>query len=124
MDCHTSKNTWYLRMCPASKIVVHMTYTYIYIFIYEDLLPRFDINIIIVNWDSYTAFQGLYTTIITYPRLAEIVGRFVGNLTKAGADRKKVHIIGFSAGGEIAGLAGKTINPKVGRISGISFIYL
>ncbi|XP_065216531.1 lipase member H-A-like isoform X1 [Planococcus citri] len=81
------------------------------------LLPKKDVNVIIVNWDSYATFNLEYSRSITVPRLGEIVGRFVKNLINAGANPKNIHLIGFSAGGEAVGLAGKTINPRVGRIS-------
>ncbi|XP_065219704.1 lipase member H-like [Planococcus citri] len=81
------------------------------------LLPIKDVNVIIVNWDSYAFFDLQYSRAITVPRLGEIMGGFVRKVIKAGANPKNIHLIGFSAGGEVIGLAGQTIDPRVGRIS-------
>ncbi|XP_065216533.1 lipase member H-A-like isoform X2 [Planococcus citri] len=82
-----------------------------------DLLPNKDVNVIIVNWDSYANLNLEYSRAITVPRLGTILGRFVKNVISAGANPKNINLIGFSAGGEAVGLAGKTINPKVARVT-------
>lgn len=85
---------------------------------HQVLLPRKDINLIITNWDSYTFVDYMYSRNVTTPILGQIIGKFVQTLINIGADSKTIHMMGFSAGAQAIGLAGKIISPKVGRITG------
>lgn len=77
-----------------------------------------NVNIIIVNWDSYNQFDLNYTRNLTVPLLGNIVAKFVKQLIAFGSDPKKMYFIGFSAGCEILGLAAKQITPKINRFLG------
>ncbi|XP_065216535.1 lipase member H-A-like [Planococcus citri] len=83
----------------------------------SSLLPRKNINLIIIKWDSYSFFDLNYTGAITVFRLGTVIARFLQTLFKVGADRKKIHLIGFSDGAEAVALAGKQIYPRVARIT-------
>lgn len=73
----------------------------------------------IVNWDSYINYDLQYSRNVTVPRLGSvIVAKFLQQLIAVGADPKKMYLIGFSAGGEVVGLAAKQITPKIGKLLG------
>lgn len=82
------------------------------------LLPRKDINIIIIVWDSYSYFDVTYTEAVTLFKLGEVIARFVQTLIDAGADRKNMNLIGDSDGAAAVALAAKRIYPRVGRLTG------
>lgn len=46
------------------------------------------------------------------------VGRLINWLASLGTPYEKVHIVGFSLGAHIAGMAGRTTGSQVGRITG------
>lgn len=83
------------------------------------LLQSLDLNIIIVNWDSYASFGLQYSRNITVPLLSEIIAQFAYQMIRVGADPKKMYFIGFSLGGEAVGLAAKRIQPRIDRLLGL-----
>ncbi|XP_065216340.1 phospholipase A1 member A-like [Planococcus citri] len=83
----------------------------------SNLLPRTDINIVIIEWDLYSSYNVIYVEFDTLFRLGKIIAGFVQSLIDAGADRKMIHLIGYSDGGGAVTLAAKQIRPTVGRIT-------
>ncbi|XP_065219845.1 lipase member H-A-like isoform X2 [Planococcus citri] len=83
----------------------------------SSLLPRKDVNIIIVVWDSYTFFDGFYVIFSTIFKLADVIANFVETLIFAGADRKKMNLMGLSDGAQAVALAAKKIHPRVARLT-------
>lgn len=83
------------------------------------LLQSLDLNIVIVNWDSYISFGLQYSRNITVPLLSEIIAQFTQQMIRVGADPKKMYFIGFSLGGEAVGLAAKKIQPRIDRLLGL-----
>lgn len=85
-------------------------------------LDREPMNVIAVDWQK--GAEGL-----NYIRAAvntEIVGRMIGTLInqmyQRGANPKNIHLIGFSLGAQVSGLAAgwlKNFNLKIGRITGL-----
>lgn len=96
----------------------------LYKYLHAGLLPREDINFVATNWDSYEFFSLPYSRFFTTTRLGNIVGNFIQTLIDAGANPKKMHLIGFSTGGQVVGFAAKKIQPKVARITGEISMYL
>lgn len=43
------------------------------------------------------------------------------DMIENGVNFKKIHIIGISLGAELAGIIGRNMNYKIGRITGITF---
>lgn len=77
-------------------------------------------NVLVVDWEKGAADK--YATAVAN---TELIGRQTAvmllDLIRAGANPKKIHIIGFSLGAHIAGCAGemlKTKGYKIGRITG------
>lgn len=87
-------------------------------FYYAGILSVEDVNLIIVDRDSYNFFNGFYSGNKTIPRVGKIIGNFIQELISVGSDPKKFHLIGFSAGGEIISTAAKLIEPKIARMLG------
>ncbi|XP_065216534.1 lipase member H-like [Planococcus citri] len=99
---------------------IHDTYEpYVPIF-KNGLFPKEDINLIFMDWDSYADYNSMYSRNNTVPRLGNILGKFLRQYIKAGANPKDIYLIGISSGAQSFGIAGKQItNPKIGRILGI-----
>lgn len=81
---------------------------------------QFDCNILILDWAIGASRQ--------YPMSAantEVIGRLLGitlaELMKRGLNPKQVHLIGFSLGAHVSGVASEHLKPKnilIGRITG------
>lgn len=93
------------------------------IFCILGLLPTLDINLIVLNWDSYSFFNLSYSRNVTAPRLAKIVNQFIKHLFAHGANPKQMYLVGFSTGAQIVGLAAKNIHPKISRILGKYYVW-
>ncbi|XP_067009676.1 endothelial lipase-like [Anabrus simplex] len=80
-----------------------------------------DYNVLVVDWGSLAA-SPCYTTA---KRNTNVVGRALGNLldqlASSGADLGRVHLIGYSLGAQVAGIAGNAVlRGSVCRITGSS----
>lgn len=60
---------------------------------------------------------------MTVFRLGAVIARFVQTLLNAGADRKKMNLMGNSDGAASVALAAKQTHPRVGRLTGNILFY-
>lgn len=82
---------------------------------------------VIVNWEK-GARGPRYTTAAAN---TEVIGRQLGllllDMTSMGIDTSRVHVIGFSLGAHVAGVASEMLKEKgylLGRITGSNIIYM
>lgn len=66
-----------------------------------------------ISWNSYQE------TAASTSLVASFLANFIMKLIELGADRKTIHLVGNSIGGQVAALASKRITPKIGRITSI-----
>lgn len=85
---------------------------------FSAILSVADMNLLILNRDTFNFFDEFYTTNITIPRVGKILADFIKLLIENGSDPKQFYLIGFGAGAQIVSLAAKEIKPPVSRILG------
>ncbi|CAG4965467.1 unnamed protein product [Colias eurytheme] len=85
----------------------------------DALLQIDDFNVIIVDWRR--AAMGTYTTSVrAVPSVGQHLGQFLQWLiNNFGGNWNNVHLVGFSLGAHVVGNAGRTVNNRVGRITGL-----
>lgn len=82
-------------------------------------LTKSDVNIIVVDW-SWLALRNYVTAVFGTPAAGRSLGRFLNYLnSQAGAEFNNMHLIGFSLGAHLVGNAGRSLNTKVARITGL-----
>jgi len=77
-------------------------------------------NVIVVDWSSLSALPWYSHSVANTFPAARVVAKFIDDLVWAGLPLHSLHVVGFSLGAEIAGLAGKMITTgKLSRITGL-----
>ncbi|CAD0202238.1 unnamed protein product [Chrysodeixis includens] len=82
-------------------------------------LDHIDVNVIVLDWRRL-ALSNYVTAVLGVPAVGRGLGqflRFLKQVTKQ--DYSKMHLVGFSLGAHIVGNAGKELNGKVARITGL-----
>lgn len=101
---------------PASSIIIfHSIY-------FPAFLPRFDFNVIVVDWSKVGSRNINYMTSRNeVVRVGNIVGTFIDDLCRLhGITPSSLHILGHSLGAHIAGIAARKISSgRVNRITGM-----
>ena len=90
------------------------------------LLTKGHKNVVVVDWKSASSVPTLPTMMSYYVTIRDGVPTTARTVTDwlrmVIADNvtepSRVHIIGFSLGGQVAGLVGSEFNGEIGRISG------
>jgi len=94
---------------------------------YTRKISEKDFNVLVVDWGPLAASQSP-VPLIHYDEAVENVervgkhlGRFISFLLTAGAlsTLDDVHLLGFSLGGHVAGVAGHNLSGRLGRITGL-----
>ncbi|XP_034830230.1 pancreatic lipase-related protein 2-like [Maniola hyperantus] len=82
-------------------------------------LHKSDVNIIMVDW-SPVANDLYWASVNGVPRIGRSLRQFLSFLNKVtGASFGNMHLIGFSLGAHVAGIAGRELGGSVARITGL-----
>ncbi|XP_013149161.1 PREDICTED: pancreatic lipase-related protein 2-like [Papilio polytes] len=82
-------------------------------------LERSDVNVIILDW-SRIAMGSYLNAIANIPNVGKALGQFLNFLSETtGASLESMHLAGFSLGSHVVGNAGRELNGKVGRVTGL-----
>lgn len=76
-------------------------------------LERGEYNVILVDWGKLSAMPWYITAVKNTRKVGFHVAKMISWLDKNNAvSMKKIHVIGFSLGAEVAGFIGKSLSPK------------
>ncbi|KAG6441558.1 hypothetical protein O3G_MSEX001916 [Manduca sexta] len=82
-------------------------------------LNKSSVNMIIVDWNQ-EASKDYISAVSSVPSVGRNLARFLAYLNAAtGASYTKMHLIGFSLGAHVVGNAGRYLNGRVARITGL-----
>lgn len=83
-----------------------------------------DVNVIVLDW-SLLANKNYVTAKYGVTEAGRGLGLLINWLTTLGLCYERVHLVGFSLGGHLVGIAGRTTDSRVRRITcKYTFIYL
>ncbi|XP_050430934.1 lipase member H-A-like [Adelges cooleyi] len=82
----------------------------------NELLTNSDWNVILVGWYCRTTYG---ISAMRTRTVGKTIGKFINYLKDRGQDLNDVHLIGHSLGAHIVGFAGKRLNGRLGRITGL-----
>lgn len=68
-----------------------------------------DVNVILVDWRKLSAMPWYSEAVSNTKLVGRNLGKFLLNLDKGGVPLKTTHLIGFSLGAAIVGIAGKSM---------------
>ncbi|XP_021200380.3 lipoprotein lipase [Helicoverpa armigera] len=78
-----------------------------------------DVNVIVVDWRAL-ANSNYNTAAAGVPNVGQHVGNFVNWLFNTiGGNWNQVHFVGFSLGAHVVGRAGRQVNGRVSRVTGL-----
>lgn len=81
-------------------------------------LTRHDANIITVDW-SRVAQNDYVTAVRGVPVVGRALGDFIAFLhTNFGLSYQNIHLVGFSLGAHLVGVAGRRVGGRVARVTG------
>lgn len=84
----------------------------------DHFLRTHDGNVIVCDW-SQLASSSYTTAAAGAPSVGQHLGNFVGWLMRSfGGNFNNVHLVGFSLGAHIVGVAGRNTGSTVGRVTG------
>lgn len=83
-------------------------------------LKKMDINVIIFDWTEFSPCEYFYVTVVIVPKLVYEVNKIIEMLFEYGTTASLMHLIGHSAGAQIAGIAGKNLSPSYGKYGRIT----
>lgn len=86
--------------------------------LYSAYLAAEDINFISVDWKKLSAAPRYFSASANVQRVGEQTGQLIKFLVEHGSDLNKFHLIGFSLGAHVTGIAGAAVNGSVARITG------
>ncbi|CAH2263586.1 jg10904 [Pararge aegeria aegeria] len=82
-------------------------------------LEQEDFNLIVMVWEELAA-QSYPSAVAGIPAVGRGLGQFINFLSSStGVTLESIHLIGFSLGAHVVGNAGKQLNGRVGRITGL-----
>ncbi|XP_041981001.1 pancreatic lipase-related protein 2-like [Aricia agestis] len=82
-------------------------------------LGKADTNVIILNWNRIGG-EDDDSALLSTPVVGRRLGQFLKFLSQvSGASYDKMHLIGFSLGAHLVGSAGKELDGKIARITGL-----
>lgn len=77
-----------------------------------------DCNVIVVDW-SALARQGYNTAVNGVPSVGQHLGNFlVWLINNGGGNWNNVHLVGFSLGAHVVGIAGRQAGGRPSRVTG------
>ncbi|KAF6025030.1 hypothetical protein EB796_016647 [Bugula neritina] len=87
----------------------------------DALLKKEDANIFSVNWETWAKTPNYLEAQKKADDAGDRLSSFIKSLErKTGTSRTRMHLIGHSLGGQVAGFAGEKLqSPKVARITGL-----
>ena len=80
-------------------------------------LSHQDCNFIAVDWEEL-ANKWYFTAVKYIKDIGNSTAAFINSLHLQGLHFNKLHLIGFSLGAHIAGIAGSLVNGRISRITG------
>lgn len=80
-------------------------------------------NIILVDWSALAALPYYARSVINSELVGIYLAKFIKFIVKQGVPMQNIHLIGFSLGAKVAGIAGKALSGKLPRITG-KFVFL
>ncbi|CAH0405500.1 unnamed protein product [Chilo suppressalis] len=88
-------------------------------FVRDALLAVQDCNVIVVDWSSIAG--GSYVSAVTgVPGVGQAIGNFLNWLISAtGGNWNNIHLVGYSLGAHISGVAGRQVGGRLARITGL-----
>lgn len=82
-------------------------------------LTKSDTNVIVLDW-SRLAISGYVTAVSGVPAVGRGLGQFLRFLNQVtGASFDSMHLVGFSLGAHLVGNAGRELEGRVARVTGI-----
>jgi pancreatic triacylglycerol lipase len=87
--------------------------------IFSAYLKRNDHNIIGLDYRDI-ARDNYVKVAENIPRVGDVVASALEEMVKSGFNKEKLHIVGHSMGGQVAGYIGRKINFQIPRITGES----
>ncbi|KAL4717360.1 hypothetical protein ACJJTC_017247 [Scirpophaga incertulas] len=85
----------------------------------EAYLNKEDVNVIILDWKPL-ARRNYVTSVRGVPNVGQALGKFIAFLSSTtGASYSTMHLVGFSLGAHVVGNAGRQLEGKVARITGL-----
>ncbi|CAG9854489.1 unnamed protein product [Phyllotreta striolata] len=85
----------------------------------DSYLKYGDFNVILGNNERLLAGPDYLTAALNVLPIGKYSAKFLDYLVSLGMDRKSLHIIGMSLGGQVAGLTGKHMENKARRVTGL-----
>ncbi|XP_028140195.2 phospholipase A1-like [Diabrotica virgifera virgifera] len=83
-------------------------------------LEKYDINVFVVDWSSITDNILYSVPAQGAPCIGEEYAKFINDLIeKFNVNPKDIHLIGHSLGAHVSGFAGRKVNKKISRITGL-----
>uniref|UniRef100_UPI00358ED0D1 lipase member H-like isoform X2 n=1 Tax=Myxine glutinosa TaxID=7769 RepID=UPI00358ED0D1 len=76
-------------------------------------------KVVVVDWNRGAATLNYYTAASNTKETAEILAKLMLQLRDFGVLPKNMHVIGASLGAHVAGMAGRSLNGTLGRISAL-----
>ncbi|XP_013179289.1 PREDICTED: pancreatic lipase-related protein 2-like [Papilio xuthus] len=82
-------------------------------------LQNFDVNVIVVDW-SAVARLDYKLSVASVPSVGAAVGDLISLLLDANrVDLRRIHLVGFNLGAHVVGFAGRRLQGRVARITGL-----
>lgn len=82
-------------------------------------LGKRDVNVIVLDW-SWLSLKNYPTAVFGVPSAGRSLANFLTFLNiQTGAISSDLHLIGFSLGAHLVGIAGRSLNMKAARITGL-----
>lgn len=72
-------------------------------------------NVVIIDWSKFAAGNYFLTVLPQTHKVGLIVGDYLSYFVLAGYSAKKIHLIGHSLGGQLAGLAARVVRFRFGN---------
>ncbi|XP_004521443.1 lipase member H-A [Ceratitis capitata] len=91
--------------------------------IVDAYLQRKDLNLIILDWGELANGNYIFDAVINCKQLGTVFAKYLTAMFEEGLDINKIHIVGHSLGGQMAGIIGREVyrrNDKTKKIPRLS----
>ncbi|XP_053958549.1 lipase member H-A isoform X2 [Anastrepha ludens] len=83
--------------------------------IVDAYLQRNDVNLIVLDWGELANGNYLFDAVINCKQLGSVLARTLVAMFELGLDINKLHLVGHSLGGQMAGIIGREVYRRSGK---------